>query len=98
PFVVATTGSPATAASTRVSPNGGAADIVSTCRHGITVDPRCEAAVARALRAVLFERGRWDHHAAAARQNASRFSWARHAADYVRLLNELCTQRQGLAS
>ena len=60
--------------------NGGPAEILAQIGHGVLVDPRDEAAIAAACRAIIGDRVTHARFATAARAECGRYDWGRYAA------------------
>ncbi|WP_420393531.1 HAD-IIB family hydrolase [Acuticoccus sp.] len=63
---------------------GGPRDILADCRHGLLADPTDPSAVADALRSLLEDREAARSYAEAGARHVSRYTWTRHARQYVR--------------
>lgn len=68
---------------------GGAAEIVATIGHGLSVDPTDEAALAAAMRAILCNRARHRGFAEAGRRGVGTYDWDRYAAGSVSIYADL---------
>ena len=60
--------------------NGGPAEILAQIGHGVLVDPRDEAAIAAACRAIIGDRMTHARFATAALAQCGRYDWGRYAA------------------
>jgi sucrose-phosphate synthase len=70
--------------------NGGPVDIIENCRNGLLVDPLDDAAIARALLAVLEDPVLWKRFSASGLERIPRFySWQAHASRYLRAVRGL---------
>ena len=63
--------------------NGGPAEILARIGHGVLVDPRDEAAIAAACRAIIGETATHARYAAAALAECGCYDWGRYAAETV---------------
>ncbi|WP_162935626.1 HAD-IIB family hydrolase [Tsuneonella amylolytica] len=68
---------------------GGPQDIVGEIEHGLLVDPRSPAAIARAIEDVIATPARWRAFSANARRNAPAMSWDAYAAGFATLTKRL---------
>ena len=69
--------------------SGGPNDIVEQCGNGILVPPRETGQLADAMIALLTDSDRWAEYAANGREAVEAYSWDRHVAITVRLIEEL---------
>lgn len=68
---------------------GGPTDIIGRLQNGVLVNPDCRASIANALTSVLDDKTRWQRFARDGRCAIKRFTWERHAQDYVAAVSQL---------
>lgn len=73
--------------------NGGPAEIVARLRHGVLVDPRDDAGIARACRAILGDRARHAALASAGRMRVGAYCWTDYAAASVAIYRDIAAPR-----
>jgi sucrose-phosphate synthase len=60
------------------------ADILATCKHGVTVDPDDDDAAASAIRTLIENRAQWQRQSASGREAAAEhYSWRAHVDSYL---------------
>lgn len=73
--------------------DGGPRDIVANCQNGLLIDPLDAAAIEKALLQTLTQPKKWDQWSTNGVDGATKhYSWANHAARYMRDVNEIFDQ------
>ena len=70
--------------------DGGPADIVANCRHGLLIDPHDDEAIERAIHRVLDDPQRWEAWSRSGIDGTrAHYSWQRHVERYLRNVDDI---------
>lgn len=81
------------------SPTGGPKEILTHCKNGLLVDVENPKEIAKGLKRIVAHNNLWEEYSANGIAAVNdHYSWQAHAEKYIRTIDDLLKERQGLQS